>query len=114
MKHEPSLVRRSAYAANITSSARRSKAEHHKGGHKDQNHNYRIARSMHVQQRRIEVICSQTRAIGGDTALRLERLFGMSEQAWLSLQSQYDLEVVARDLRQRIDAEVTPLTAAAA
>jgi len=38
----------------------------------------------------------------------------MSAQAWLSLQSQYGLEVATRDLRQRIDAEVTPLTAAAA
>ena len=69
---------------------------------------------MHVQQRRIDEICSGTRAISADTAVRLERLFGMSAQAWLSLQSQYDLEVAARDLRQRIDAEVTPLTAAVA
>jgi len=96
----------SGYAANMSGSARRSKPEHHKGGHKDQNHKYRIAKSMHVQQRRIEEICSGTLAISADTALRLERLFGMSAQAWLNLQSQYDLEVAARDLRQRIDAEV--------
>ncbi len=97
---------RSRYAANMSGSARRSKPDHHKGGHKDQNHKYRIAKSMHVQQRRIDEICSGTRAISADTAVRLERLFGMSAQAWLNLQSQYDLEVAAGDLRQRIGAEV--------
>jgi addiction module HigA family antidote len=75
---------------------------------------YRVAKSMHVPQRRVDEICSGSRAISADTALRLERLFGMSAQAWLNLQSQYDLEVAARHLRQRIDAEVTPLTQAAA
>ena len=75
---------------------------------------YRVAKSINVPQRRVDEICNGTRAISADTALRLERLFGMSAQAWLNLQTQYDLELASRDLSKTIDAEVTPWEKAAA
>ena len=73
---------------------------------------YRVAKSMKVPQRRIDEICSGTRAISADTALRLGRLFGMNAQVWMNLQAQYDLEVAERTLSKRLDSEVTPIAAA--
>lgn len=74
---------------------------------------YKVAKSINVPQRRIDEICSGQRALTADTALRLGRLFGMDPQVWINLQGQYDLEVAARGLRKRLDAEVTPLEVAA-
>ena len=74
---------------------------------------YRVAKGTGVPQRRIDEICAGMRAITADTALRLARFFGMEAQFWMNLQAQYDLEVAERDLRKRLDAEVTPLRAAA-
>ena len=75
---------------------------------------YRVAKLMNVPQQCIDEICIGTRAISADTALRLERLFGMSAQAWLNVQATYDLELAARETGTRIDAEVTPLNPAGA
>jgi len=74
---------------------------------------YRVAKAINVPQRRIDEICSGQRAISADTALRLGRLFGIDPQVWMNLQAQYDLEVAQRGLRKRLEAEITPLTAAA-
>jgi antitoxin HigA-1 len=40
-----------------------------------------------------ELIARGRRAITADTALRLARYFGTTPQFWMSLQSNYDLEV---------------------
>ena len=74
---------------------------------------YRVAKGAGVAQRRIDEICSGQRAMTAETALRLGRFFGMEAQVWMNLQAQYDLEVAQRDLRKRLDAEVTPLSEAA-
>ena len=74
---------------------------------------YRVAKGAGVAQRRIDEICSGQRAMSANTALRLGRFFGMDAQVWMNLQAQYDLEVAKRDLRKRLDAEVTPLAEAA-
>lgn len=73
---------------------------------------YRVAKAINVPQRRIDEICSGQRAMSADTALRLGRLFGIDPQVWMNLQAQYDLEVARRGLRKRLEAEITPLTAA--
>ena len=52
----------------------------------------RLARDMSVPKRRINEIVHGRRAITADTALRLARCFGTSEQFWLNLQMRYDLE----------------------
>lgn len=74
---------------------------------------YKVAKLTKVQQRRIDEICRGERAITGDTALRLARLFGVDADFWINLQAQYDLETTYRDMHKRIEAEVTPLAMAA-
>ena len=53
---------------------------------------YRLAKSTGVPRRRINEIVHGMRGITADTALRLARFFGTSEQFWLNLQNRYDLE----------------------
>ena len=52
----------------------------------------RLARAMVVPPRRINEIVHGKRAISADTALRLARALGTSEQFWMGLQADYDLE----------------------
>ena len=72
---------------------------------------YKVAKFASVPQRRIDEICIGKRAVTADTAMRLGRLFGMSAQTWMNLQSQYDLEVAENQLGDKIDHEVMPLAA---
>jgi addiction module HigA family antidote len=72
---------------------------------------YRAAKAMGIQQRRLDEICAGKRAVTADTALRLERVFGMDADFWLRLQAAYDLEVARRASGRRIDAETTRLAA---
>ncbi|HLW81519.1 MAG TPA: HigA family addiction module antitoxin [Candidatus Acidoferrales bacterium] len=50
-----------------------------------------LARKIGVPTNRVTQILNGTRAITGDTALRLAHFFGTSGQFWLNLQSLYDL-----------------------
>jgi plasmid maintenance system antidote protein VapI len=43
--------------------------------------------------------------------MRLARYFGTSPQYWLTLQTAYDLEVAAQEIRPQIEREVLPRTA---
>lgn len=52
----------------------------------------RLARAMGVSPRRINEIVQGQRAITADTALRLARALGTSEQFWMGLQTDFDLE----------------------
>lgn len=52
-----------------------------------------LARNIDVPTNRITQILNGTRAITGDTALRLEHFFGTSAQFWLNLQSLYELRL---------------------
>ena len=74
---------------------------------------YKVAKLAGMQQRRIDEIFAGKRAVTGDTALRLARLFGIEAIFWMNMQAQYDLETADRTLHQRIEAEVTPLALAA-
>jgi len=56
----------------------------------------RIARDIGVPPRRINEIVHGKRAITADTAVRLARYFGVSEQFWMGLQADYDLEEARR------------------
>ncbi len=64
---------------------------------------YRLARDINVDPRRINAIIHGKRAITADTALRLARFFGTSERFWLNLQAQYDLEVERDELGDRLE-----------
>ena len=63
----------------------------------------RIARAMGVPPRRINEIVHAKRSITADTALRLARYFGTSEQFWMGLQADHDLEEARRRLGRRLD-----------
>ncbi len=51
----------------------------------------RLSRDLSVPPTRISEIVNGKRSITADTALRLERYFGIEAQFWLNLQSEYDL-----------------------
>jgi addiction module HigA family antidote len=66
----------------------------------------RLALSVGVPARRINEIVLGKRSISADTALRLGRFFGISPEFWLGLQAQYDLDVTAEALGDRLELEV--------
>ena len=66
----------------------------------------RLALDIGVHPRRINEIVLRKRSITADTALRLARYFGTSPQAWLGLQTDYDLDVAMDVLGDRLEREV--------
>ena len=67
---------------------------------------YRLAKDISVDPRRINEIVHGKRALSADTALRLGRFFGTSARFWLNLQSHYDLELEEMELGDRLEKEV--------
>jgi addiction module HigA family antidote len=70
---------------------------------------YRLAKDIKVPPRRINEIVHGTRGISADTALRLARYFGTTEEFWLNLQMHYDLEIERDRLGPRLRKEVPVL-----
>lgn len=66
----------------------------------------RIARNIGVPPRRINEIVHGKRAVTADTALRLARYFGTSEEFWMGLQADYELEEARNKLGKRLQQEV--------
>ncbi|MGD0877122.1 MAG: HigA family addiction module antitoxin [Anaerolineales bacterium] len=67
---------------------------------------YALAKDINVPARRINEIVHGDRSISADTALRLSRFFGMSENFWMNLQARYDLEIQKDQLNGRLEREV--------
>lgn len=67
-----------------------------------------VALSIGVPARRINEIVLGKRRITADTALRLARYFDMSPQFWMGLQMDYDLDIAADELAERLEREVRP------
>jgi len=61
-----------------------------------------LARKIEVPTNRITQILNGTRAVTGDTALRLGHFFGTSAQFWLNLQSLYDLRLAREKVGKSI------------
>jgi len=59
-----------------------------------------LAREIGVPPRRINEIVLGKRGITADTAIRLAKRFGNSEQFWMALQADYDLEEARKALRR--------------
>jgi addiction module HigA family antidote len=68
----------------------------------------RLSLEIGVHPRRINEIVLGKRRITADTALRL-RYFGTSPQFWMGLQNDYDLDVAADTLGDRLNIEVRPM-----
>jgi len=59
-----------------------------------------LAREMGVPPRRVNEIVLGKRSITADTAIRLSKHFGTSEQFWMGLQADYDLEEARLAMQQ--------------
>ncbi len=70
---------------------------------------YRLAKDISVDPRRINEIVHGGRSITADTALRFARYFGTSPHFWINLQAHYDLEVQELELGDRLKDEVKVL-----
>lgn len=57
-----------------------------------------IARAINVSPRRINEIVHGKRAVTADTAIRLAKYLGTSEQFWTGLQADYDLEEARKSI----------------
>ena len=71
----------------------------------------RLAVAIGVSPRRINEIVHGERGITADTAIRLARFFGTSDEFWMSLQSHYELRLERRALHAKIEA-IMPLRSA--
>lgn len=72
---------------------------------------HKLAVSIGVPPRRINEIVHGKRGITADTAIRLARFFGTSDEFWMNLQSNYELRVQRRAIEDDL-AKITPLQAA--
>jgi antitoxin HigA-1 len=66
----------------------------------------RLGRDLGVSPRRINEIVHGKRSVTADTALRLSRYFTMSAEFYPGFQADYDLDMAANRLTDRIDREV--------
>ena len=67
-----------------------------------------LSRDLSVPPNRISEIVNGKRAITADTALRLQRYFGIEAQFWLNLQTEYDLRMMKRKIWTDIEQRITP------
>jgi len=65
-----------------------------------------LARDLDVPIARISELVHGRRSITADTALRLEKYFGVPAQFWLNLQSRHDLKVARRDVWPGVEPRV--------
>jgi addiction module HigA family antidote len=61
-----------------------------------------LARKIDVPTNRVTQILNGTRAVTGDTALRLAHFFGTSAEFWLNLQSLYELRLAQQKIGKSI------------
>jgi addiction module HigA family antidote len=69
----------------------------------------KLARDLSVPPNRISAIVNGKRAITADTALRLQRYFGVEAQFWLNLQTEYDLRMMKRKIWTDIERRIIPV-----
>jgi len=68
-----------------------------------------LSRDLSVPPNRISEIVNGKRSITTDTALRLQRYFGVEAQFWLNLQTEYDLRMMKRKIWADIERRVIPI-----
>jgi len=72
-----------------------------------------LAIELRVPVTRVTEILHERRAVTADTALRLERYFGMSADFWLALQKDYDLQTARQSSGKQIARDIKPRRTAA-
>lgn len=68
-----------------------------------------FARDLSVPPNRISEIVNGKKSISADTALRLQRYFGVEAQFWLNLQTEYDLRIMKRKIWTDIERRIIPV-----
>jgi addiction module HigA family antidote len=68
---------------------------------------YRLAKEVGLQQSRIGAIVSGQRAMSPDTALRLSKFFGTSDDFWITLQAHYDAATTKEAIAEVLE-EIKP------
>ncbi len=71
---------------------------------------YALAKRIRVPAPRVNDIVLQKRGITADTAVRLAKFFGTSEQFWLNLQSSYEVNQIKAAQREELD-RIEPMSA---
>lgn len=69
---------------------------------------YSLAKRLHVPAPRVNDIVLEKRGVSADTAIRLARFFGTSEQFWMNLQLGYELRRAQVEARKDV-ASIKPL-----
>lgn len=64
---------------------------------------YKLAKEIGVQQTRISQILKGKRSVTADTAIRLSKFFGTTEEFWMNLQREYDLRVAHAEKEEEFD-----------
>lgn len=67
---------------------------------------YRLAKSIGVDSRRVYAIVNRELGISAETALLFSRFFGNSARFWMGLQIQFDLEMAEERLSERLSGVV--------
>jgi antitoxin HigA-1 len=73
---------------------------------------YELAKRLHVPPPRVNDIVLERRGISADTAVRLSRFFGTTEQFWLNLQGAYEISRIKTKHASEIEL-IKPRAAAA-
>lgn len=73
---------------------------------------YELAKRLRVPVPRVNDIVLERRGISADTAVRLARFFGTTDQFWLNLQSAYEVSRIRAEHRNDIEL-IEPRTASA-
>lgn len=73
---------------------------------------YELAKRLHVPAPRVNDIVLERRGVSADTAVRLSRFFGTSEQFWLNLQGAYEISRVMSEQAAEIE-RIQPRVASA-
>jgi len=71
---------------------------------------YALAKRLRVPVPRVNDIVLERRGISADTAVRLSRFFGTSDQFWLNLQAAYDVSRVKAENAEEIES-IQPMAA---
>lgn len=74
----------------------------------------KLASDIDVSPSRVSEIVNGQRPITADTALRLGLFFGMEPRFWLNLQTEYDMRIANRELREKIAPRIRAFTPVAA
>jgi len=72
---------------------------------------YAVAKAIGSTPITISLICRRRRAVSAEMALKLGRLFNVSPELWMGIQSDYDLEVARLRGEAEIEKNVQPLPA---